>query len=77
MGGTEEGISGVSRGGASVLQRQDQGLYQPANVEGDRREEQNQDQAGQYQVRDDNYMEQDQGGVQAEGQRGEEKHEKG
>ena len=75
VGGTEEGIRRVRGGVAWVPQRQEQALDQPASVEGVRREERNQDQAGQYQVRDD--TEQDQGGVHAEGQRGEEKREGG
>ena len=68
-------MRGVSRGSAWVSQRQEQALDQPANVEGDRREEGNQDQAGQHQVRED--TEQDQGRVQAEEQGGEEKRERG
>lgn len=47
VGGTE-GIREVRRGSPWVLKRQEQTLDQPANVEGYRRMEGNQDQAGQY-----------------------------
>lgn len=64
MGGTEEGMCGVSGGGPWVPKRQEQTLDQPANVDGDRQKKGNQDQAGRNKVRED--MKQDQGAVQAE-----------
>ena len=48
MGGTEEGIRGVTGGGPWVPKRKEKSLDQSANVEGDGRNEGNQDQAGQY-----------------------------
>ena len=48
MGGTEEGIRGVSGGGPWVPKRKEQTLDQSANVEGDRQKEGNQDKVGQY-----------------------------
>ena len=64
MGDSEEGILGVSRGGPWFSKRQEQTLDQLSNVEGDKRKEQNQDQAGQHQVRVN--TERDLGAVQAE-----------
>ena len=64
VGGSEEGILGVSGGGPWFSKRQEQTLDQPANVEGNKRKEENQDQAGQHQVREN--TEQDLGAVQAE-----------
>ena len=66
MGGAEKGIRGVSRGNTWVPKRQEQALDQQTDVEGDRREEGNEDQAGQHQVRED--TEEAQQEEQAEGQ---------
>lgn len=54
----------VSGEGPWFSKRQEQTLDQPANAEGDKRKEENQDQAGQHQVRGD--TEQDLEAVQAE-----------